>query len=84
MPRYFFHLLHPGRAPVQDDEGMQLEDDEAARSEGIASLGDLISDALSSAPVPMNVSVQIVREGYGVMDILTGTIAARFTTVGQN
>ena len=77
MPRYFFHLLHPGRDPVRDDEGIEFEDNAAARSEGLASLGDLISEALRSDPVPLQVSVQVVREGHGVIDVLTGVVSAR-------
>lgn len=77
MPRYFFHLLHPGRDPVRDDEGLEFEDNAAARSEGLASLGDLISDALCADPMPLHVSVQIVREGHGIIDVLTGTVVTR-------
>ena len=77
MPHYYFHLLHPGRAPVRDDEGIGFDDDAAAKDEGIASLGELILDALRAYPVPLRVSVQIVRQGYGIIDVLTGTVANR-------
>ena len=75
MPRYYFHLVHPGRDTVLDDEGDEFVDDAAARREGIASLGELISDALRAEAVPLNVSVQIVRESYGIIEVVTGTIA---------
>lgn len=74
MPRYFFHLLHPGRPPVRDDEGIEFEDNAVARHEGLVSLGELISEALSADPIPLHVSVQIVREGHGIIDVLTGTV----------
>ncbi len=77
MPRYYFHLLHPGRAPVRDDEGIEFEDNAIARREGMASLGELITDALRADPIPLRVSVQIVREGYGIIEVLTGTVACR-------
>ena len=80
MPRYFFHLLHPGRAPVRDDEGIEFEDNAAARSEALASLGELISDALRADPIPLHVSVQIVRQGYGIIDVLTGAVVTRQRT----
>lgn len=76
MPRYYFHLVHPGRDTVLDEEGDEFVDDAAARREGIASLGELISDALRAEAVPLNVSVQIVREGYGIIEVVTGTIAS--------
>jgi hypothetical protein len=76
MPRYFFHLLHPVHAPVRDYEGLEFEDNAAARREAIASLGDLISDALSADPAPYHVSVQIAREGFGVIDVLSRTVSA--------
>jgi hypothetical protein len=77
MPRYYFHLLHPGRAPVRDDEGIEFENNAIAKREGMASLSELITDALHADPIPLRVSVQIVREGHGIIEVLTGTVACR-------
>jgi hypothetical protein len=77
MPRYFFNLLHPDRDPVTDDEGLVFEDDTVARSEGLASLGELMKEACSSYPVPPSVCVQIVREGGGIIDLLTGQLSTQ-------
>ena len=77
MPRYFFHLIYPDRDPVRDEEGMTFEDDATARREGVASLGDLVSDATRNDPVPLSVTVQIVREGIGIIELLTAQIAQR-------
>jgi len=74
MPRYFFHLVHPDRDPVRDDEGMIFEDDATARREGIASLGELVSDTTKTDQTPLSVTVQIVREGVGVIDLLTAHV----------
>jgi hypothetical protein len=74
MPRYFFNLLHPDRDAVSDDEGLVFEDDTVARREGMASLGELMKEACSSYPVPTSVCVQIVREGGGIIDLLTGQL----------
>ena len=79
MPRYFFHLLQSDEDAVKDDEGMEFDDNAAARREGIASLADLISDVLKANPAPMDVSVQIVREGHGITDVLTASIGAQLT-----
>jgi hypothetical protein len=75
MPRYFFHLIHPDRDAVRDDEGIMFEDDAAARREGAVSLGELMAEASKSTPMPILVSVQIVREGVGVIDLLTGDMS---------
>jgi len=75
MPRYFFHLIHPTRDPVRDEEGLTLEDDAAAKREGMISLGELMKEASSSEPMPFCVSVQIVRESVGIIELLTGHIS---------
>lgn len=77
LPRYFFHLLHPDREPVIDYEGIALEDDVAAKREGMRSLGELMMEAISSRPMPFGVSVQIVREDVGVIDLPTGHLTAQ-------
>jgi len=77
MPRYYFHLLHPEREPVRDDEGLAFEDDAAARREGMLSLGEMIKDASSAHPMPYCVSVQIVREEVGIIDLLTGHLSVQ-------
>jgi len=76
MPQYFFHLLHPERSPVHDEEGMAFEDDATAKREGILSLGDMMKEASSYQPVPFCISVQIVREGVGIIDLITGHLSA--------
>ena len=75
MPRYFFHLIHPDRDVVRDDEGIMFEDDAAARREGIVSLGELMAEASISKPIPFSVSVQIVREGGRIIDTLSGDMS---------
>jgi len=80
MPRYYFHLVHPGRETILDEVGDEFADNAAARREGIASLGELIFEALRAEAVPLNVSVQIVREGHGIIEVVTGTIASNCNT----
>jgi hypothetical protein len=75
MPRYFFHLLHPDRAPVLDDEGMTFEDDAVAQSEARASLADLMKECCLSDPAPFHVSVQVVREGVGTINVQTAQVS---------
>lgn len=75
MPRYYFHLLHPNREPLVDDEGLVFEDDATARREGLISLSELMADSSKSDPRPLTVSVQIDREGVGMIETLTGDLS---------
>lgn len=45
MPRYFFDTDN-GELLVQDDEGIELPDAEAARTIGVAALSDMARDRL--------------------------------------
>ena len=43
MPLYFFHF-HQNQALVEDEEGLELPDLDAAKSEAITSIHDLIGE----------------------------------------
>lgn len=75
MPHYFFHLIHPDRAPVRDEEGLIFEDDILAKREGLASLGDFVRDTTRYQSQPCYVSVQIVRAGVGIIGVLTAKVS---------
>lgn len=75
MPRYYFHLLHPDREPVVDDEGLVFEDDATARREGLISLAEFMADSSKSDPRPLKISVQIDREEVGIVEILTADLS---------
>lgn len=80
MPRYYFHFIHPDEEPVRDEEGSQFEDDVSARREGMQSLGDLIKETGTGKSMPFRVSVQIVRKGYGIIDIVTAHLSSQAQT----
>jgi len=75
MPHYFFHLIHPDRDPVRDEEGIIFEDDVLAKREGLASLGDFVQDTTRYQSQPCYVSVQIVRAGVGIIGVLTAKVS---------
>jgi len=75
VPQYFFHLIYPEGAPVRDDEGLELADDDAAKREAVLSLGDLVKEASSAGSFPFYVSVQIVRQGVGVIALMSGQLS---------
>jgi len=71
MPRYFFHLLYRDR-DLRDTKGHEFEDDASAKREGLVSLGDVLAEAGRSLPMPFGVTVQVVRQGVGVVHLLAG------------
>jgi len=77
MPQYFFHIIHSNRAPSRDDVGLMFATDGAAKREGMLCLGEMIKEGISSEFMPFRVSVQIVREDVGIIDLLTGHLSAR-------
>jgi len=76
MPRYFFHLIHPTSTAVRDNVGLIFGDDATAKREGMRSVAEMMKEASSSELIPFRVSVQIVREDVGIIDLLTGQLAA--------
>lgn len=76
VPRYFFHLLYRDRN-LRDAKGYEFEDDASARREGLVSLGDMLAEAGRSLPMPFNVTVQVVRQGVGVVHVLAGHLNDR-------
>jgi hypothetical protein len=67
MPRYFFNLLHHDGEIVPDDEGLELEDDADAKREAMEKLHYLLEESLTNDLKPTRVSVEIVREGGGMI-----------------
>ena len=76
MPRYFFHLIHPTSAAARDNEGVTFDDDAAAKREAKLSVAEMMKEASFSELMPFRVSVQIVREDVGIIDLLTGHLSA--------
>jgi hypothetical protein len=60
MPRYYFHILSQGQR-VEDEEGTDLPDLDAARKEAITSAADLIADYSRSAAglLPQSDAIEI-------------------------
>jgi len=47
MPRYYRHIRHDGQV-IQDPEGIDLPDLEAARAEAIQGIRDILAEAVKS------------------------------------
>lgn len=73
MARYFFHILHPGREPILDEEGGEFDNLGAAKQEAVDSLRDLAVDALKGGHYAHGLAIQIMDESGTVL----GTLHAR-------
>jgi hypothetical protein len=60
MPRYFFHLHNDIEAT--DEEGMELSDLEAARTEAIRSGRELVAEAVRNGQVNLSHWIEIQDE----------------------
>jgi hypothetical protein len=66
MPTYFFHLTSRGDY-VEDEEGIDLPDLEAARCEMIATARDLVLEGLQSGDVNLNDEIEVADDGGQVL-----------------
>jgi hypothetical protein len=71
MPLYFFHIVHPNSSPVLDDEGEQFEDIETARADAVASIREIVADAIKHGRKVSELAIQIADETGKVLDIAT-------------
>lgn len=62
MPRYFFHINHPGSPLIRDDEGQAFEDLASAKQEAVASVSDLAREARKRGESVKGVLIQIADE----------------------
>ena len=70
MARYFFHILHPDREPILDEEGEEFDDYEKAKQEAVDSLRDLAVDALKGGRYAHGLAIQIMDQNGTVLDTL--------------
>ncbi len=68
MPQYFFHIRHPGRELVLDEEGQACEGLDAARHEAGESVRDLAIDMLRRGSKLTDFAIEIADESGGTLD----------------
>jgi hypothetical protein len=61
MPHYYFNLLDGVR--LDDEEGQDLPDDDAARIEATRSARSILADAVWTGRLPLDESIEIVAHG---------------------
>lgn len=65
MTHYYFHLIDGLR--VEDEEGQELADDEAAHAEALRSARSIMADAVWAGRLPLDESIEIVADGEVVV-----------------
>jgi hypothetical protein len=61
MTLYFFNLLDGAR--IDDEEGQDLADEDAARAEATRSARSIMADAIWAGRLPLDESIEIVAHG---------------------
>jgi len=61
MTHYYFHLRDGHR--IEDEEGQELPDDDAAREVVVRGARSLIADAVWHGRLPLDESIEIVAHG---------------------
>jgi hypothetical protein len=74
VPRYFFHIVQTGYPPIPDDEGEEHEDLLSARREAVASLRDLIVEAVKRGTSVNGLQVQIANADGKVLDSINAKL----------
>ncbi|MFL6845019.1 MAG: DUF6894 family protein [Allosphingosinicella sp.] len=75
MPRYFFHIYDD--LVLVDDEGLELADDEAARSQALAGARGMMCDQLRAGHLTLHHRVEVEGEAGESLLILTFGDAVR-------
>jgi hypothetical protein len=63
MPRYFFEL-RGGEIETEDEDGLQLPDDAAAREKGVTFARDLLAAAVLEGRLALNERI-VIRDDTG-------------------
>ena len=61
MTRYYFNIIDGVR--IDDEEGQELADDDAARAEAVRSARSMMAEAVWNGRLPLDESIEIVAHG---------------------
>jgi hypothetical protein len=61
MTHYYFNVLDGVR--IDDEEGQELPDDDAAHAEAVRSARSMMADAVWTGRLPLDESIEIVADG---------------------
>ena len=70
MPRYYLHICN-GSGFVEDEEGQELADDEAARAQAIASARDIMAAEMRTGELDLSSFIEIEDERRSLLFTIT-------------
>ncbi|MEP6831726.1 MAG: hypothetical protein ABI963_15410 [Rhizomicrobium sp.] len=70
MPRYFFHILHPDISPIPDREGADYDGLDAAKQEAVASVRDLVAEAVKYGTKVAGLGIEIWDDAGQVLKVV--------------
>ena len=79
MARYFFNLVDGVR--IDDEEGQELPDLDAARAEAVKSARSMMADAIWTGRLPLDEEIEIVDRHGHVLAIVAFTEAVHVPRV---
>jgi len=70
VPRYYLHICN-GSGFVEDEEGQELADDEAARAQAIASARDIMAAEMRTGELDLSSFIEIEDERRSLLFTIT-------------
>ena len=78
MPRFYMHISN-GRGFIEDAEGVELEDENAAREEALAGARDLMAGDLRKGSLDLTSFIEVEDEAHRLLFTLHFSEAVKLT-----
>jgi hypothetical protein len=82
MPRFYFHVCD-GHRFIEDEEGVDLADEAAARKEAIEAARDLMTGGLREGQLDLTSFIEVEDEVHALLFTLTFAEAVTVNTVSD-
>ena len=79
MPRYFLHVCN-GTGFVEDEEGLELRDEDAARAKAIEAARDVMANDLRGGELDLSSFIEVEDEGRKLLFTVQFIDAVKLTT----
>jgi hypothetical protein len=80
MPRFFFHICN-GHGFIEDEEGVDLPDEPAARSNAVEAARDVMAGDLREGRLDLTSFIEVEDEAHRLLFTLTFAEAVRVNTI---
>jgi hypothetical protein len=78
MPRFYMHISN-GRGFLEDQEGIELADEDAARAEALAGARDLMAGELRNGELDLSSFIEVEDEAHRLLFTLHFSEAVKLT-----